>query len=149
MFQVDVKTLNKLGKELRHAQPAVYREIHRAVLAEARKMAEVAKQNASWSTRIPATIKASASGVTTARIRAGGGKDSPAPHAKPYEHAGRQGTFRHPVFADAEEPRKDWTWVDEPARPFLLPAIMSRMPAFREALGDALVHVIDHVTERV
>jgi hypothetical protein len=31
------------------------------------------------------------------------------------QQATQQGRFRHPVFADGEKPRKEWTWVDQTA----------------------------------
>lgn len=143
MLSVNATGLAKLGKQLRHSHPAVYRELHRAVLAEARKVAEIAKRNSSWSSRIPGTIKASAVGVSTAKVRAGGGTGSAAPHAKAYEHAGREGTFRHPVFADPEKGRSEWTWVSQDARPFLHPAAMERLPETVKVLGDAVIHAVD------
>lgn len=72
-----------------------------------------AKGNASWSARIPSSIKTSVTqkGVS---VKAGGAK---APHAAAFEHGGKPGMFRHPVFGNRE------MWVNQPARPYLAPAM--------------------------
>ncbi|MGH3496316.1 MAG: HK97 gp10 family phage protein [Nocardioidaceae bacterium] len=85
-------------------------------------VADQAKANASWSTRIPAAI-----GVRTSfGTRAGGVTirvDSvKAPHARPYEGlsaGGGRGTFRHPVYGHD-------VWVTEATRPFLMPAVRAK-----------------------
>lgn len=127
-----------MGTRLRKAKPEVYKELRRAVLAEARIVAEDAKGLASWSSKIPDSIKASAQGINTAVVRAGG---KSAPDAAPFEHAGASGTFRHPVFG-----RKD-AWVEQAARPFLHPAVMDRLDATVSALEDAVITAVDHVLD--
>ena len=76
------------------------------------EVANEARMLASWSTRIPGSVRLIARGLNSA-VKAGG---SAAPHAKPYEHSGVAGTFRHPVFGNREN------WVPQKARPFLGPA---------------------------
>ena len=137
--------MRKLGAELRKSQPDVYRAVKRAVLVEAKIIAEDAKGRAEWSTRIPGTVKASTSQGLTAHVYAGG-KD--APHAKPYEHAGRAGNFRHPVHGSPTKTRDQWTWVSEPARPFLHPAAFVRLPETVKAIGAAVVAAADVVIKR-
>jgi len=113
--KIDVSELKTLGKVLRKAAPAVARDFGKGLLAYGELVAVDAKQNASWSSRIPGTIKARrrAQSVT---VMAGG---SSAPHAPAYENKGRGGSFRHPVFRTDVNPD---TWVQESARPFLGPA---------------------------
>jgi len=94
-----------IRKELR---PALRRAGQRALVK--------ARENAAWSTRIPAAT----------RLRVSFAKRRPgvalvvnlrrAPHARPLENLGKQGTFRHPVFGNRNR------WVSQPARPFLFPA---------------------------
>lgn len=85
------------------------------------RVAAAAKANASWSSRIPATVRV----VTSFRFeREGvavklGGRGTP--HARPYEGLTRD-PFRHPVNADPRKTRGEWTWVSQAARPMLRPA---------------------------
>ncbi len=119
--------------------------MHRAVLAEAKEVAAKAREKADWSTRIPATIKASAQGVNTAVVKAGGAN---APHAAAYEMAGKSGMFRHPVHADPSKSRDEWTWVSEQSRPFLHPSALERLDKTVEALGTAVSTAVSDVIGR-
>lgn len=113
--------MRALPEETRKALRPVLRAAGEVVAADARG-------RASWSTRIPSTVKVSTSfqlnreGVT---IRAGGPR---APHAGPFENRGKEGTFRHPVYGRRTQ------WVAQAARPFLGPAARSS-----EAAGIAAV----------
>jgi HK97 gp10 family phage protein len=96
-----------------------------------------ARLNASWSKRIPAAT----------RVSVGFSKRNPgvavqvnknrAPHARPFEHDGRAGTFRHPVFG-----HRDRRWVPQKARPFLAKALEEEAPAAERKIAD----VVDKVT---
>lgn len=114
-------------------------ETRKAVRPQLRKAGEIvqkdAQARASWSGRIPSTIKVVTSfrtnreGVT---VRAGG---SSAPHARPYEGLSSRGdTFRHPVYGND-------VWVAQATRPFLIPAAEANAAAVtasvRAALDDA------------
>jgi hypothetical protein len=111
----------------------------RAVRPRLRRAGEIvrtkAQANASWSSRIPSSIKVVTSfrenreGVT---VRAGGVN---APHARPFEGMTTRGnTFRHPVYGN------DW-WVAQATRPFLMPAAEAGQAQadaeVRAALDDA------------
>lgn len=118
----------------------IKREIRPALRAAGRVVADKAKQNAAWSTRIPRATRVS---VSFAARRPGVSvvvDKKKAPHARPYEHGGRPGTFRHPVYARGED-RRAWTWVSQQARPFLEPAL--------EARGDAAAKQIEQAVDRV
>ena len=142
MFKADASSMVKLGRALRTTQPDVYRAVRRAVLEQAKHVAEDAKRNADWSTKIPGTIRASSAGLNTARVRVASSEGAA------YEHAGAEGSFRHPVFADASKDRSEWTWTDEKARPFLHPALMDRMDEIVAALGDAVTVAVDDAIRR-
>lgn len=142
MVRVDSSELRALAKELRRARPEVYRAAQAAMLAAGEHMAESAKSRASWSSRIPGTIKVRADGLFGIKLVAGGGKNSTAPHAKPFEHAGQSGDFRHPVFADASKGRDAWTWTQQEARPFLHPAVMESLQQTAEAVADLMTEAI-------
>ena len=140
VFRADASSLRKLGAQLRRSRPEVYRQVRRAVLVQAKVIAEDAKQRASWSSRIPGTIRGTTAGPLTAVVRAGGAS---APHAGPIEHAGSAGTFRHPVFADQSKTRDEWAWANQQARPFLHPAALDHLDETVRALGVAVTAAVD------
>lgn len=93
-------------------------ELRPAMRAAGGAVRDAAASNASWSRRIPASLRVSVLfGARTAGVVVKA-RSSVAPHAKAYE--GRTGaTFRHPVFGDRD------VWVTQSARPFLRPALAS------------------------
>lgn len=115
-----------LRKEIREGA----RTIGQPVLDEVRR-------RASWSTRIPAATRISVrfgkatAGVT---IRTSAKK---APHARPYEHGGDPGVFRHPVNRPAKRRRKPW--VAQQARPFFTPGVLASQGKVAEAFRDLVV----------
>lgn len=128
-----VDIMGQISKDLR----ALPKETQKAVRPELRRVgrmvAREAAVKASWSTRIPATIKVVTSfqtnreGVT---IRAGGPK---APHARPYEGiTASGGTFRRPVYGNYD------VWVTTATRPFLLPAAQSTKSTVDSAMREVL-----------
>ena len=125
--------MRRLPREARkHARPKL-RQAGDLIGAEA-------QSRASWSTRIPATVRVTTSfrfdreGVT---VSAGGPST---PHARPYEGT-RRNPFRHPVYPDQDVTRSDWTWVSQAARPFLIPAgralSYQAEPLIMQGLGEA------------
>jgi hypothetical protein len=117
---------------MRALEPATRKAIRPALRGAGQQVASKAQSNASWSTRIPGTVRVQVSfrqnreGVV---IRAGGPN---APHARPYEGLSSGGTsFRHPVHG------RDW-WVSQAARPFLLPAAESSEGAVTASMREAL-----------
>jgi hypothetical protein len=122
----------QIARDMR-ALPEATRKSVRPKLRKAGQMVQrEAQTNASWSSRIPATIKVVTSfrqdreGVT---VRAGGPS---APHARPYEGLSARGsTYRHPVYGN------DW-WVAAPTRPFLFPAAEAAEGAVTDAIRTAL-----------
>jgi hypothetical protein len=59
-----------------------------------------------------------------------------APHARPYEHGGQAGTFRHPRWGDRRR------WFDQMARPFLAPALASK----GDEAGRLIAEAVDETT---
>lgn len=116
----------KLVADFRKIPPDLKRELRPALRKAAQPVLAEARARASWSTRIPGATSIG-TGLTARRvgvsIRVSARK---APHARPYEHGGRQGTFRHPVFPDPTRTRGEWNWVAQRARPFLRPALWSK-----------------------
>jgi hypothetical protein len=122
----------QIARDMR-ALPEETRKAVRPALREAGAIVQKdAQARASWSGRIPASIKVVTSfrqnreGVT---VRAGG---TGAPHARPYEGlSSRGGTFRHPVHGN------DW-WVAQASRPFLFPAAEANVAAVTAAMRGTL-----------
>lgn len=109
--RVLVRDLGRVPPELRRQLGATLRKLAQPIVSDARR-------RASWSTRIPAAISASARftgrrpGVS---IRVSHTK---APHGRAYEGLlNPGGMFRHPVYGHMGR------WVTQHTRPFLLPAV--------------------------
>lgn len=129
MLKADARDLKNLGKALRASRPDIYKATQKGLRQVGQKVAARARQNASWSKRIPQTVTVRSAGLNAVIVSAGGKN---APHAKPIEHAGAEGTFRHPVFGNRA------VWVDQKARPFLHPAAIDRLQESAEELAEVL-----------
>lgn len=111
----------------------IRRELRPRLRAAGTLMQRAAQQNASWSSRIPAAIR-----VTTSFASTTGGVGvrvdrTKAPHARAFEGIGtNRTTFRHPVFGNTD------VWVDQPERPFLVPARRSTETAVRALIATAV-----------
>lgn len=125
--KIDPVQWNKFLRDLRQLAPEVRKELVKRMKSFLDPLANTAKQNASWSTRIPGAIAKTVSGRKIGlRVRS-----AKAPHARPYE--GMSGaTFRHPVFGNRS------AWVPQQARPFLKPAVDANRDEFMEAAGKAV-----------
>lgn len=122
----------EIARDMRALPEETRQAVRPALRAAGEQVRREAVVNASWSSRIPATIRVETSfrknreGVV---VRAG---NANAPHARPYEGITRRGdTFRHPVFGTD-------IWVAEPTRPFLLPAAESAGPSAEAMILEAM-----------
>lgn len=88
---------------------------------------------ASWSTRIPgATAVQSSLGKRPGiRIRV---NSKVAPHARPFEHGGMAGFFRHRVYGRN-------VWVVQRARPFLFGTVAEDASSIAEQIGEIVPEV--------
>lgn len=107
----------QIARDMRKLPPEARKAARPKLRAAGQVIQTKAQANASWSSRIPQSVKvvtsfrANREGVT---VRAGG---SNAPHARAYEGLTTRGdSFRHPVYGH------DW-WVTQATRPFLIPAV--------------------------
>jgi hypothetical protein len=134
-MSVDRAQLEALIRDLGAIPPDVRREMAPIVRKAAEPVLSQMKANASWSTRIPGAIRvtggfgASVTGVTF-RVDA-----KRAPHARPYEHDGAEGTFRHPVYGNREN------WVSQAARPFFYRAVQQGAEQVTNAVADGVMEV--------
>ncbi len=119
---INVQELNALSRDLKRVDPALQKEFLNALKKSGNRVAASAKAEiGDHSSRIPKTIKVRRAGVRVKIIAGGEG----APHAAAFEHQGRGGTFRHPVFG-----RRDTKWATQAAHPFLTPAANQNFDAF-------------------
>lgn len=149
-FTANAKSLRNLGKSLRKQQPIVAASVRKSLRVSGQVIADTAKDNASWSSTIPASIKVRASGPASVTISAGG---KAAPSAKAYEE-GRKAyssnggdTFNHPVWAHG--PRSSWHWVSQGTRPYLRPAALAHLLETREAIRAGIQTVVDEAVKGV
>ncbi len=117
-IHIDVSELRQLSTALKKVEPKLQKQFFKDLNAGGQIVAARAKANASFSSRIPKTIKVRRRGVSVSVVAGGPG----APDAAPFENRGESGTFRHPVFGNTQ------VWVDQQAHPFLAPAGRDSIP---------------------
>lgn len=128
---IDTSSFTRFARDIRKCSTLVSKNL-KAELKQAGEIVAIqARLNASFSTRIPATIKVrSAGGVI--RVIAGG---QSAPHkgeAEAFEHKGVPGTFRHPVYGNKKK------WVNQRAHPYLRTAAETHRKAALDAAERAV-----------
>ena len=132
---IDTSSFAKFARALKVIDPDLKKELRAGLKAAGEVVAEDARARSSWSTRIPGSIKVSVVG-NTIKVVANAKK---APDAKPLEHGGQGGTFRHPVFGNRD------AWVNQDARPFLRPALLAN----KEAAVAAAKRAVEKVLRRL
>ena len=133
---VDTRDFAKFAKALRKAAPELNVRLRTKLKGAAEFVAEDARKRAAPnSTKIPPSVKTRVTGVTTTVV-AGGKK---APNAVPFEHYGKQGRFRHPVFGNRD------VWVTQQAHPFFRDAVRAGLPAAKVAAVEALDEAITQI----
>lgn len=141
VVKADARQLMQLGKQLRALDSKVYLEMRREMRDIGSEIAEQARENASsWSEHIPASVNYGVTGPLTVVVRAGNStptRDGGAANAKPLEHAGKKGSFRHPVFGHG--------WVKQEARPFLNPAAVAKLPVFAARITAVFLEAINRI----
>jgi Bacteriophage HK97-gp10, putative tail-component len=127
--------LLKLIADLGKIPPDLKRELRPALKKAGQPVLAEMRSNASWSTRIPGATRISTSfggarpGITFVV------SSKTAPGARPIEHKGQQGNFRHPVHGDRN------VWVAQRARPFFYRAVTDRTEDVINSLGDTVVEI--------
>lgn len=134
---VDVSDFKRFARALRKAAPETATKMRKGLRTSAGVIAEGAKANASFSERIPASVKVRTSGVTVAVI-AGGEK---APNAAPIENRGK-GKVRHPVFGNPD------VWTDKNSHDsWFTPAVRDGAIVFRTSMVDVLSDAVEDVAK--
>ena len=134
-FRVDTSDLRALARDLERTVPGVRREVSEVVIESGQLVAAEARTLSSWSSRIPGSIRVAGT-LNRSVVRAGG---EVAPHAPAFEHGGRPGEFRHPVFGNRN------VWVGQRARPFLAPALEAKAAAMERRLHQGVDEVFRSV----
>lgn len=136
IISLNANGLRRFGKSLRNAGPETVGVMNAGLLRVAEEGATAARAEASWSTRIPGSIRA---GGTRGRVwvRAGGAR---APHAPAYEHHGQPGKVRHPVFGQwlPNVPYAD-------ARPFLTAPVILAADKNGESIAKAIADLVERM----
>ena len=152
----DRQGFRETARQIRSQDRALWTQMRHEMKDVADVVARDARSRASWSTRIPGTIRTSAT-LTGATVTAGGKN---APHAAPYEVGSKRsgaGEFRHPVPRGRtplyrgrayKSGRRSSTWVDgngneavwvnQKTRPYMVPALMANLSTVERGL-DRLV----------
>lgn len=128
--------------ELKFAGDGLDKDLREGVKAAGQEAVDAVKAAASWSHKIPPATKlkisfaARGAGVTVMT------NAKQAPNARPINHGGRGGTFRHPVFPNPEETREKWNWAPQAAVPFFTAAAKAGdlTPQIQKVLDDVAFH---------
>jgi hypothetical protein len=122
-----------IARDMRNLTPETRKAVRPKLRQAGQLVANDAKQRASWSSRIPSSIRVRTSfreNRENVKVLAG---DSNSPHARPYEGLGVRGaTFRHPVYGNRDN------WVSQETRPFLFPAAEANQVAAADLISSAL-----------
>jgi hypothetical protein len=132
----DTAQLSRLARDLRIAAPEAWKACRVSLRAMGRLVADDAKERASFSSRIPGSIRVRVTSGGNVKVVAGGAK---APDAAAIENQGR-GHVRHPVFGDRE------VWTDKNSPPaFLAPALDAHREEVMKGIEDAVVAAVERV----
>lgn len=108
-----ISDFGKIPLDLRRKLRTEIKKAAKPVLADM-------KRRSSWSSRIPGATRIKVGfGARTAGVSIVT-RAAKAPHARPYEHDGQPGDFRHPVYGNRK------VWVSQRARPFFAPAVRAQ-----------------------
>jgi hypothetical protein len=131
---VDTRGLSRLARDLRVASPEAWRAYRESVRVVAQVVLRDAQSRASFSSRIPESMRIRTTGAGNVKIIAGG---EAAPDAAAIENRGR-GFVRHPVFGD----REDWTSKNShPA--FLAPALDAHREEVVKGIEEAVFGAVE------
>jgi hypothetical protein len=133
------KTLQKsMRKRLREAVKPIAEEIKRDAAPQSKMVAKSITTQFSYSgKRAGATIAAKRSKMPP-------GKEG-LPSLLEFGNRGRRGVLRHPVFAEKDEPRRKWTWAEQPVKPYFF----ANARRNNNRVTDAMVKVLDDVEKEL
>ena len=137
---VDTAGLNALARDLARVAPEAAKGLTKGMAGAGQVIAANAKQRASYSKRIPGSIKVRAA---RGNVKVSAGGDA-APNAAPIENKGK-GFVRHPVFVPYDKmPGPPGSWTEKNSRPaFLAPALEESAAKVAELVEDALFEAVE------
>lgn len=116
----------------------VRRGLTRRLRVIGQRTVQVAAMKASWSSRIPASLRLRVSFKAKNPGLVISADADAAPHARPHEGLlSLTGTFRHPVFGNTD------VWVSQPTRPFLWPSVLDTNDDVGRAADEAIDEALD------
>lgn len=140
-FGVDITPSYKdIRTALRKQGEVAPKTLNRAMKDSVQPLVSSAKEHASYSSRIPGTIRAG-SDRRGPYVKAG--SQARAPHAGVFEGTRTGKNRRHPVFGGRRgESRQDWIWVEQQRRPYLSRAAEDRGDEVARRVADTLQDAI-------
>ena len=137
----DTSGLARLARDLRRASPEAWKACRASLQEAAAPVAADAKAAASYSTRIPGSIKVR-TGRGNVKVIAGG---EAAPNAAPIENKGK-GFVRHPTFSPRPGVPGKVGWTAKHSHPaFLSPAFEARKVAAASKIERAVTDAVERV----
>jgi hypothetical protein len=134
IVSMDARQVGRVARGIRTASKPAWKALRVRLVGIGAEVASDVKANASYSTRIPGSVKVRPTAAGNVRISIGG---DAAPNAVPIENKGR-GFVRHPVFGKRE------VFTSKNSHPaFLLPAFAAKhdwaLAEMEKAYMDAFV----------
>lgn len=127
--------LSKISKEVKTELRKGMRKIATPTLHKVQAEASRHSTRIGPATRLTTAFTARKVGITIETNR------HAAPHARPFEHGGKPGEFRHPVFGSHKEPRESWTWVSQMAHPYMYPTAVEDIDNIADRMLDLVSDV--------
>ena len=128
--------LTAMINDVRSISKDTSREMTKTIKKSGGSILNEARRRASWSTRIPGSLKV---GIQNTKNKPGiviTGRTSVAPHMRVYEFGssgkGRKSTFRAPLFGNRNK------WYTHRTRPFIVPAMRNGVDDFRADVLEAV-----------
>lgn len=137
-IMIDTKQFSLLTRGLRESGPAGAAAVRGALRDSAELVKAEAADRASYSSRIPGSLKARATSVNF-KVSAGG---EAAPNAAPIENKGR-GNVRHPTYSPRPNVPEKVGWTEFKSHPaFLSPALEAKQEEIVELIADRLAAAV-------
>jgi hypothetical protein len=141
MIVVDTTELRRLARALRASGPVGAAAVRGAMRDGGKIVAADAQGRASFSTRIPQTVKARGSAANF-KVSAGG---EAAPNAAPIENEGK-GFVRHPTYSPRPGVGERVGWTEKNSHPaFLHTALAANAEVVAELVADRLETAVTDV----
>ena len=135
---VDTRSLSRLARDLRKGAPEAWKAYRKSVRAVAEVVKKDAQARASYSKRIPQSMKIRVTAGGNVKIVAGG---DAAPDAAAIENKGK-GFVRHKVWGHADR------WTDKHSHPaFLAPALDAHREEVASAIEAAVYDAVRRAVE--